>query len=73
MRLVTFSDGSGTRLGAVLGDNVLDLARAADVPGDMLAFLDAGEAAWERARGVAVEVERVGVLRNPVVDRWAGK
>lgn len=56
MRLVTFSQGSGNRLGAVVGDNVLDLARA-DVPSDMLAFLEAGEAAWERARAKAQEAE----------------
>lgn len=56
MRLVTFSQGSGNRLGAVIGDNVLDLART-DVPSDMLAFLEAGESAWERARKAAQEAE----------------
>ena len=56
MRLVTFSRGEGNRLGAVVGDNVFDLARA-DLPSDMIAFLEAGEAAWERARVAAREAE----------------
>jgi 2,4-didehydro-3-deoxy-L-rhamnonate hydrolase len=60
MRLVTFSDGSGGRLGAMIGDDkILDLAAAADVPGDMLGFLDAGRPAWDRARA-AVDKAREG-------------
>ncbi|MCC7372645.1 MAG: fumarylacetoacetate hydrolase family protein [Chloroflexi bacterium] len=51
MRLVTFQDAAGVRIGAVIGDDqVLDLAAAADVPSDMLAFIDAGASALERAQ-----------------------
>ena len=59
MRLVTIHSGSGQRIGTVIGENVLDLA-AADLPADMLSFIDAGEAAWERARAVVREAERGG-------------
>lgn len=55
MRLVTFSDGAGTRIGALdTGGGVRDLA-AADpaLPRDMLALIAAGPAALERARAAA--------------------
>ena len=58
MRLVTFRSDSGPRLGAVVGSRVLDLAAAAGVPADMLEFIDAGEAAWDRARGAQRQAER---------------
>ena len=51
MKLVTFTDNGGTRIGAVEGDEVVDLAGAAsELPTDMLAFLGAGEAALGAAR-----------------------
>jgi 2-keto-4-pentenoate hydratase/2-oxohepta-3-ene-1,7-dioic acid hydratase in catechol pathway len=56
MRLVTFRTDGGARVGAVIGERVLDLAEA-DVPSDMLAFIDAGEPAWERARRAVRRVE----------------
>jgi 2-keto-4-pentenoate hydratase/2-oxohepta-3-ene-1,7-dioic acid hydratase in catechol pathway len=54
MRLVTYQSESGPRLGAVVGDRVLDLATA-DVPSDMLDFIDAGAAAWKRADSAVQE------------------
>ena len=59
MRLVTFRTDGGARLGAVIGERVLDLAKA-DVPSDMLAFIDAGEPAWERARQAVQRAEANG-------------
>jgi len=58
MRLVTFKpDDGSTRLGALLGgDRVLDLQRAAGGAGEfasLLSLIEAGPAAWERARGLA--------------------
>ena len=53
MRLVTFRAGDGpARLGAVLGDRVIDLAAASggDLPSEMIAFIEAGPAALARAR-----------------------
>jgi 2-keto-4-pentenoate hydratase/2-oxohepta-3-ene-1,7-dioic acid hydratase in catechol pathway len=54
MRLVTFetagSDGPRQRVGALVDGGVLDLAAAAEVPADMLAFLAAGEPALAAAR-----------------------
>ncbi len=51
MKLATFSDAGGTRLGVVVDDGVLDLTGAApELPRDMLRFLGAGTPALEAAR-----------------------
>ena len=51
MRLLTFSDGSGTRIGVMKGEDILDLSAAApDLPREMVAFLEQGEAAMDEAR-----------------------
>ena len=51
MKLVTFSDAKGRRVGVVSGDGVVDLARAdADLPRDMIGLIHE----WPRARS-AVE------------------
>ncbi len=65
MRLVTYRQGRSSRLGALLGDWIVDLQRAGRVsllasvqkrkaymPADLLAFLQMGEPAWEAARQV---------------------
>ena len=58
MRLVTFDSGEGPRVGAVVDGNVLDLARQAQasgggsLPATMLDLIQAGDAAWNRAREV---------------------
>lgn len=65
MRLVTFQQGGVTRLGAVIGDQVLDLVKRVsetDVKSwpddlDMMAFLRLGPSALEKARRVAAAVE----------------
>ena len=71
MRLVTFDGGRGPRLGAVLGDSVIDLADASggSLPTDMLQFIDAGasalagaRAAVERAAGKGVALFEVRLL-----------
>ncbi len=51
MRLATFTHDGSTRIGVVDGDEVVDLAAARpELPRDMLAFLEAGEAALLAAR-----------------------
>ena len=56
MRLVTFVHAGTARVGAVVGDRVVDLAALAEkdggsaLPADMLAFIDGGEANLARAR-----------------------
>ena len=67
MRLVTFTVGEGARLGALQGGRVIDLAEASGgrLPGDMLAFLQQGEAAMELARE-AVQGAGSGVLLSEV-------
>ena len=54
MKLATFTSEGRTRIGVVEGDAVVDLSAAApNLPTEMTAFLEAGEAALEAARGVA--------------------
>lgn len=49
MKLVTFSDVKGRRIGVVHGDGIVDLARAdADLPRDMIGLI--GE--WSRVRSI---------------------
>jgi 2-keto-4-pentenoate hydratase/2-oxohepta-3-ene-1,7-dioic acid hydratase in catechol pathway len=51
MKLVTFTHRGSTRIGVVRGDQVVDLRAAApDLPGEMVAFLAAGDPALEIAR-----------------------
>ncbi len=54
MKLATFTDAAGTRIGIVAGDTIIDLAaQAPELPRDMLGFLKAGAAAMDRARKAA--------------------
>ena len=52
MRLVTFRDGGGPHLGAVVGEKVIDLARISGgaLPNDMLELIERGADGLERAR-----------------------
>jgi 2-keto-4-pentenoate hydratase/2-oxohepta-3-ene-1,7-dioic acid hydratase in catechol pathway len=72
MKLVTFSRNGATRLGALRGQQVIDLNQAdSSLPSDMLAFLGAGESALQAARkavdhttnGIALSEVR---LRAPI-------
>lgn len=59
MRICTFLDGDGHRLGAVLDDGVVDLAEAApELPREMTALLAAGDAALRRAADAAAGARR---------------
>ena len=54
MRLVTFTDSTSTRIGAVEGTKILDLAAAApELPTDLRLLLEGGKAAMDRVRAVA--------------------
>ncbi len=58
MKLVTFTDGDGARIGVVVGELVIDLRAAApELPTEMAAFLAAGDAALARARDAQVGVD----------------
>lgn len=51
MRLITFTHGGTTRIGALKGEQVVDFSSAApDLPTDMIGFLNAGDAAMDLAR-----------------------
>jgi len=54
MRLATFTSSGFTRIGVIVDDMVVDLSRAApELPTDMVALLDAGEAAMDLVRRAA--------------------
>ena len=54
MRLITFTDEQSTRIGILQKDQIVDLSVAApDIPSEMVAFLEAGDAALEKARAAA--------------------
>ena len=60
MKLVTYTSGTDTRLGAMLDDKtIVDLNRASGdkLPADMIAFLNAGDEAMQTAR-TAIEAAR---------------
>jgi 2-keto-4-pentenoate hydratase/2-oxohepta-3-ene-1,7-dioic acid hydratase in catechol pathway len=52
MRLLTYERDGAPRLGALVGDRVVDVADASggSLPGDMLSFIEQGDAALEAAR-----------------------
>ena len=53
MKLATFTDGDGARIGIVVGELVIDLSAAApDLPTDMTAFLPQVMRRW-RGHGSA--------------------
>jgi 2-keto-4-pentenoate hydratase/2-oxohepta-3-ene-1,7-dioic acid hydratase in catechol pathway len=60
MRLVTFSDASGTRIGALddAGEAVVDFAAEGDLPTEMAAFVAAGRPALEAARRAVAAAKR---------------
>ncbi len=52
MKLVTFSYNNKLRIGAVVGDEVVDASKAADLPDDMISFLTEGQAAREKLQAL---------------------
>jgi 2-keto-4-pentenoate hydratase/2-oxohepta-3-ene-1,7-dioic acid hydratase in catechol pathway len=67
VRLATFSHGGATRIGAVVEDAVVDLARAApDLPREMTALLAAGAPALAAARAATATTR--GAPRIPLAD-----
>lgn len=59
MRLCTFHDAGAARVGAVVGDEVVDLAdEAPGLPGEMAALLAAGPGALARAAAAAANARR---------------
>ena len=65
MKLATFTDGDGARIGIVVGELVIDLSAAApDLPTEMTAFLAAGEAAMARALEVQDDADHALPIDN---------
>ena len=66
MRLARYRHGDDTRLGVVVGDDVVDLSAAApDLPTDTIALLTAGPAALEAAARAAADPD---APRRPLSD-----
>ena len=59
MKLVTFTTGNGPRLGAVRGEDVIDLAVASGgaLPSDMIAFLEQGDATVAAAQQLVQDAD----------------
>ncbi len=54
MRLITFTDDKSTRIGILRDDRIVDLSVAApDIPSEMVAFLEAGDAAMDAAKAAS--------------------
>jgi len=65
MRLCTLRDPAGSRVGVVLGEEVVDLAEAApELPRELSALLEAGSAALARAAAAASNARR----RRPLAE-----
>lgn len=72
MRLATFTQTGSTRLGVVIGDEIVDLAAAAPaLPREMIAFLEGGAAAMDAAKAAAGKGPRLPLasvkLESPVL------
>lgn len=52
MKLVTFTHDGSTRIGAVVGNEIVDGSAAPGLPRDMLGFLEAGRSALDRLAGL---------------------
>ena len=66
MKLVTFATKDGPRLGAVRGEDVIDLAEASGgkLPADMIAFLEAGAEAMDLARKLKKDAKASAALSD---------
>jgi 2-keto-4-pentenoate hydratase/2-oxohepta-3-ene-1,7-dioic acid hydratase in catechol pathway len=69
MKIATFTDDKGRRLGVVRGDGLVDLATAApDLPRDMMAFLEMGEVATTKAQAAAEAASGAIPLASVTLD-----
>ncbi|MCE7999133.1 MAG: fumarylacetoacetate hydrolase family protein [Rhodobiaceae bacterium] len=72
MRLLTFSDDQSTRIGILQNEQIVDLSVAApDLPSEMVALLEAGDGAMEKARAAASSTPTIKLsdvtLESPVL------
>ena len=59
MKLATFTHQGNTRIGVVSGDSIADVCAAAEIPRDMIGFLNAGAPAMERARAAVQRAPKI--------------
>jgi acylpyruvate hydrolase len=68
MRLMSFQDRAGRRLGLVQGEEVIDLSAVdADIPNDLTAFLQMGEAGRKAAAAAAAVAQSTARLARSAV------
>lgn len=73
MKLVTFKSGGQSKLGAIKGESVIDLALAAadagtSLPSDMLAFLQQGDGSMAAAREVLEQADPYAPYAQPLAE-----
>src|ERR1700736_1882662 len=69
MRLLTFTDGAGTRIGVLKGDAIIDLSVAAPyLPLEVVAFLAHCEASLARAREALPQSPATIALSNVTIE-----
>jgi 2-keto-4-pentenoate hydratase/2-oxohepta-3-ene-1,7-dioic acid hydratase in catechol pathway len=70
MKLVTYLDGGEQKLGAVVGERVVDLVAASggELPPTMLELIAAGEGALGRARKIAATADGASPGGSPLAD-----
>jgi len=73
MKLISYQFNEETKVGALRGDTVVDLARAYATssqggvfPIDMIALLSEGEAGLNRVKAAVAVAERVGTYTVPI-------
>ena len=68
MKLCTFTHDQRTRIGVVVGELVIDLPAAADLPEDMISFLAGGDEAMAAARRAQSHLEAAFPLADVVLE-----
>jgi 2-keto-4-pentenoate hydratase/2-oxohepta-3-ene-1,7-dioic acid hydratase in catechol pathway len=68
MKLARFTHNNATRLGVVVDDSIVDLGAVPELPRDMVAFLNAGKEAIERARTAVRDKVRALPLKEVTLE-----
>ncbi|MEM1155539.1 MAG: 5-oxopent-3-ene-1,2,5-tricarboxylate decarboxylase, partial [Pseudomonadota bacterium] len=65
MKLLTFTHAGSTRVGALRGDDIVDLhATDAEIPADMRSLLEGGDSMLDRARAAVDNGEVCAALAD---------
>lgn len=74
MKLVTFTEGGSSRIGAVTAEGIVDLsAQDSNLPTDMLTLLERGKTAIELARSICASGKVTLDLENVILEAPIGR